>query len=79
MKAQDFYSWCIEHERDNLLAEWNYERNFQLSLIKLLEVAIKKCGGNVKKDMNGKPPLVIGESLIDHVQYAKELIHWLKE
>lgn len=52
---------------------------YQLSLIKLLEVAIKKCGGNVKKDMNGKPPLVIGESLIDHVQYAKELIHWLKE
>ena len=79
MKAQDFYSWCIEHERDNLLAEWNYERNLPIVPDKIARGSDKKVWWKCKEGHEWQAPLVIGESLIDHVQYAKELIHWLKE
>ena len=49
MKAQDFYSWCIEHERDNLLAEWNYERNLPIVPDKIARGSDKKVWWKCKK------------------------------
>lgn len=49
MKAQDFYSWCIEHERDNLLAEWNYERNLPIVPDKIARGSDKKVWWKCKE------------------------------
>lgn len=54
MRGQSFYDWCIENNRENLLSEWEYNKNYPLTPLIVLEERVKRYGGNAKKDMSGK-------------------------
>ena len=49
MRGQSFYDWCIENNRENLLSEWEYNKNYPLTPHNCARGTSKKVWWKCKK------------------------------